>query len=127
MRERDQPTDETGIDSGAAHDGQSRRAYMGFVVGSVGVAPEGGRLALAESMLESSSQSTVGGYGEGGYGEGEYGGSSPEICNYTDQNGILNTSGLLNAIDDWRDNTLDTGLLIDVINAWRETGAVAEC
>ena len=39
---------------------------------------------------------------------------------YTDEEGSTNTGNLRDAIDDWRDNQIETDLLRDVIDAWRE-------
>lgn len=41
------------------------------------------------------------------------------VVTYTDENGTVQTDGLLDAIDDWRGEDVDTGLLLDVIDVWR--------
>ncbi|MFC6720682.1 GLUG motif-containing protein [Halobacteriaceae archaeon SHR40] len=38
---------------------------------------------------------------------------------YTNENNVVDTSGLLDAINDWRSAQIDTALLLDVIDAWR--------
>ncbi|WP_255192863.1 right-handed parallel beta-helix repeat-containing protein [Natronobeatus ordinarius] len=44
---------------------------------------------------------------------------SGSIADYTDDDGVVDTSGLRDAIDDWRNGDADTDLLRDVIDAWR--------
>jgi len=68
------------------------------------------------------------GYGEGGFGEGGYGGGVTDpVCAYTDEDGVVDTNGLLDAIDDWRSDDIDTGLLLDVIDGWRSDDPVEGC
>ncbi|WP_431358747.1 PKD domain-containing protein [Halovenus amylolytica] len=43
----------------------------------------------------------------------------PSLEDYTNENNVVDTSGLLDAIDDWRSAQIDTALLLDVIDAWR--------
>ncbi|TYL38204.1 hypothetical protein CV102_13475 [Natronococcus pandeyae] len=43
----------------------------------------------------------------------------------SDDEGIVQTSGLRTGIDDWRTAEIDTGLLRNVIDAWRSSGPVA--
>lgn len=43
----------------------------------------------------------------------------PSVADYTDDDGIVDTNGLRDAIDDWRSEEIDTDLLRDVIDAWR--------
>ncbi len=45
--------------------------------------------------------------------------TSPSIEDYTNKNDVVDTSGLRDAIDDWRTNEIGTDLLRDVISAWR--------
>jgi len=56
---------------------------------------------------------------EGDYpelGEGE-----PSVSDYADsESGKVETSGLLDAISDWRDDDIGTDLLLDVVSAWRD-------
>lgn len=52
--------------------------------------------------------------------EPESGGSNePEIADYTSDGSIVETSGLLEAIEDWRSDEIGTTLLLNVIEAWR--------
>lgn len=44
---------------------------------------------------------------------------TPEIKDYVDDDGVVRTTGLVEAIDDWRAGEAGTDLLIDVIDAWR--------
>jgi hypothetical protein len=46
------------------------------------------------------------------------------INDYANQEGIVNTAGLIQAIGDWRNGDVDTGVLLDVINAWRSNEPV---
>ena len=41
------------------------------------------------------------------------------VVTYADEDGVVETDGLLDAISDWRGDDIDTDLLLDVINAWR--------
>ena len=41
------------------------------------------------------------------------------VADYADENGIVTTFGLFDAIEDWRENLIETQLLLDVIAAWR--------
>jgi len=41
------------------------------------------------------------------------------LSDYANEQGVVDTEGLRNAIDDWRANEIGTGLLRDVISAWR--------
>ena len=43
----------------------------------------------------------------------------PGLATYADEDGVVETDGLLDAISDWRGDDIDTDLLLDVINAWR--------
>ncbi|WP_255192313.1 S8 family serine peptidase [Natronobeatus ordinarius] len=49
-----------------------------------------------------------------------------ELAQYADEDGIIATDGLRNAIDDWRDGEIETDLLRDVIDAWRSGENVVE-
>jgi hypothetical protein len=44
--------------------------------------------------------------------------SSP-TAPYANESGIVDTPGLLDAIDHWRNDVIDTATLLDVIDAWR--------
>jgi len=44
---------------------------------------------------------------------------SPSVKDYTDENDVVQTTGLREAIEDWRSSEIDTGLLRDVIDFWR--------
>ena len=48
----------------------------------------------------------------------------PGLATYANENGVVDTGGLLDAIGDWRGNDIDTSLLLDVINAWRSGESV---
>lgn len=125
MSELDTETADRDDESGAV----SRRTYLGLVTtASAGTASYSGVAAGATSPANSTS-STTQGYGLGGYGEGGYGGVAQQtgVCSYTDNNKNIDTSGLLDAINDWRDNKIGTSVLIDVINGWRQQGPVSGC
>lgn len=47
------------------------------------------------------------------------------ISDYTNSNNIVDTPGLLAAIDDWRANKINVTLLLKVIDAWRSGDSVA--
>jgi len=60
------------------------------------------------------------GYGAGGYGEGPYGDPTDSpLAEYANDDGIVDTDGLREAIDDWRADEIDTDLLRAAIDAWR--------
>ena len=50
--------------------------------------------------------------------------SAPAPADYANQNGTIETTGLRNAIDDWRAGNIQTGLLRDVIDYWRSGESV---
>jgi hypothetical protein len=52
----------------------------------------------------------------GAFAEGS---ADASIEDYADDENIVRTEGLRDAIDDWRAGDIDTGLLRDVIDAWR--------
>ncbi|MEF8812556.1 MAG: PPC domain-containing protein [Halovenus sp.] len=41
------------------------------------------------------------------------------LARYANEEGVVDTEGLRDAIDDWRSDEIDTGLLRDAIGAWR--------
>lgn len=45
--------------------------------------------------------------------------SEPDITDYTNEEGTVDTDGLRDAVDDWRAGDIDTELLRDVVDAWR--------
>lgn len=45
--------------------------------------------------------------------------TEPSVSDYTNSEGIVETSGLLTAIGDWRNDEIGTDLLLDTIAAWR--------
>jgi len=62
---------------------------------------------------------TPGGGGGSTPTPGGGGGSFSPCDNYDCDNGNVTTTGLVDAVGDWRDGNLDTTDLIDVINSWR--------
>jgi hypothetical protein len=46
------------------------------------------------------------------------------VADYADENGIVTTLGLFDAIEDWREDLIETRLFFDVIDAWRSDGPV---
>ncbi len=46
------------------------------------------------------------------------------LATYANESGIINNSGLLTAVDDWRDDRINTFLLFDVVDAWRSGALV---
>jgi hypothetical protein len=41
------------------------------------------------------------------------------VADYADENRIVTTFGLFDAVEDWREDLIETRLLLDVIDAWR--------
>jgi hypothetical protein len=50
---------------------------------------------------------------------------SPDPAVYANENGVVDTLGLLRAIDDWRDGIVDIDLLFTVIDYWRSGDPVS--
>jgi len=48
------------------------------------------------------------------------------LATYANESGIINTSGLLAAVGDWRDDTVNTFLMFDVVDAWRSGAPVTD-
>jgi len=46
------------------------------------------------------------------------------VADYANENGNVTTFGLFDAVDDWRQDLIETRLLFDVINAWRSDDPV---
>lgn len=45
-----------------------------------------------------------------------------EVSDYADENGVVQTSGLRDAVSDWQAELIDSDLLVDIIQAW-QTGS----
>lgn len=64
-------------------------------------------------------------YGEGGYGDAGYGGASSDadvdsaVAEYANEEGVIDTPGVLEAIADWRAGELDTDQLDEAVAYWR--------
>ncbi|MFC6720691.1 hypothetical protein [Halobacteriaceae bacterium SHR40] len=43
----------------------------------------------------------------------------PDVGEYTDQDGVIDTDGLRNAVADWQAGDIDTDLLREVVTAWQ--------
>ena len=80
-----------------------------------------GRAAVALLALALFGALLVGAVGSASAGtdQGVVTSDSGSIADYTDDDGVVDTSGLRDAIDDWRSGDADTDLLRDVIDAWR--------
>lgn len=138
---------ESGTD-GTTH--PTRRTYMKLVGGSLSVSGASATAAASAGAVEGNAASTdtVGGdvasegtatsdvdpsetigYGIGGYGDGLYGGDtdSPAICLYTTDEGRVEVDGLREAIDDWREETLEAEQLREVISAWHSGDSIPDC
>jgi len=50
---------------------------------------------------------------------------SPSAGDYANQDGVIETDGLRDGIDDWRSGDIDTTLLRDVIGFWRSSEVVS--
>lgn len=59
----------------------------------------------------------IGGRGDVGDPDNEHDERSLE--DYANEDGYIDTDGLVRAIQDWRDGVIQTGLLLDVIHYWR--------
>jgi hypothetical protein len=47
------------------------------------------------------------------------------VGTYANEDGIVRTSGVFAALNDWRDDTVDSDLVLDVVDAWRSENSVA--
>jgi len=47
------------------------------------------------------------------------------VGTYANEDGIVRTSGVFAALNDWRDDTVDSDLVLDVVGAWRSENSVA--
>lgn len=52
---------------------------------------------------------------------------TPFICNYVNPQDRVDIPGLLDGIDDWRNETIGTVQLLDVIDVWRSDDPVSTC
>ena len=86
----------------------TRRTFFGLTGALVGTAGIG-----------SATETAVGGYGTGGFGEGGFGiGGERSVDFYADDDGIVRSDGVTDAIADWESGVITTSLLLEVINAW---------
>ena len=86
----------------------TRRTFFGLTGALVGTAGVG-----------SANETAVGGYGVGGFGEGGFGiGEERSVDFYADDDGIVRSGGVTDAIADWESGVITTSLLLEVINAW---------
>lgn len=87
----------------------TRRTFFGLTGALVGTAGIG-----------SANDTAVGGYGTDGFGEGGFGiGGERSVDFYADDDGIVRSGGVTNAIADWEGGAITTSLLLEVINAWQ--------
>jgi hypothetical protein len=54
-----------------------------------------------------------------GEGDIEEGSPMPSLGDYANEDGVVNTDGLRDAVADWRSGEIDADLLRKVVNAWR--------
>lgn len=52
---------------------------------------------------------------------------APAVCDYAGPQGDVDTSGLLDAIDDWRQGEIDASVLLEAIDGWRSATPVEGC
>ncbi len=52
------------------------------------------------------------------------GAGSQSLIKYADTNGVVGTDGLLLAINDWRNDEIETSHLLDAVNAWRTSNPI---
>lgn len=128
----------------------TRRTYMKLVGGSLSISGGSATAVASAGAVEESAASagavaedaasagtaTSGvdpsgavGYGLSGYGDGPYGGDADlsGVCTYTTDDGRVETDGLRDAIDDWREDVIEKGLLRDVMAAWHSGDSIPEC
>lgn len=104
----------------------TRRSFVGGLGGLVV-----GTAAVDDVAANDADDAGSLGYGAGGYGGPAYGGEEnsatgePSLSDYTDEEGVVQTDGLIDAIADWRADDLDSTELLDVIAAWRQGDTVA--
>lgn len=92
-----------------------------------GQTPEGGRIddSIEGEITEGETQTVAATVPESEDDEGEASADGPTLFDYTDNNGVVDTANLREAIDEWRNGEARTKLLRDVIDAWRSGEPVA--
>jgi hypothetical protein len=98
-----------------------------YSVKVAGQTPTGGRVndSIAGTITEGETRTLAATIPES---EDEAGGIAPSalpLGNYANEDGIIKTDGLLDAIADWRTDDIETPLLVDVIDAWRSDTPVS--
>ena len=87
----------------------TRRAFLALA----------GVLAFDTGAGSASAADTTG-YGVGDFGEGGFGiGGYRTVEYYADNDGVVRSDGISEAINDWENGVIDMSLLLDVIGAWR--------
>lgn len=115
-----------GSPDGLRRTATTRRSFVGGLGGLVV-----GTAAVDDVAANDADDAGSLGYGAGGYGGPTYGGDEndatgePSLSDYTDEEGVVQTDGLIDAIADWRAADLDSTELLDVITAWRQGDALA--
>ena len=82
---------------------------------------------MVSTGVGSASETAVEGYGVGGFGEGGFGiGGERAVDFYADEDGIVRSGGVTDAIADWQSGVITTSLLLEVIDAWNSGDVVGE-
>jgi len=92
-----------------------------------GQAPEGGRIddSVEGEITEGETQTVAAIVPESEDDEGKASADEPTLFDYTNNNDVVDTANLREAIDEWRNGEAGTKLLQDVIDAWRSGDPVA--
>ncbi len=103
----------------------SRRSFVGGVGTTVGLSSIGtGVVAGTDDEIDD-----YVGFGDGDFGAGGFGGIAPVtesgLAAYASEDGIIETPGLRDAVDDWRVGDIETELLRDVVSYWRSGESVS--
>jgi len=92
-----------------------------------GQTPEGGRIndSIEGEITEGETQTVAATVPESEDDEGKASADEPTLFDYTNNNDVVDTANLREAIDEWRNGEAGTKLLQDVIDAWRSGDPVA--
>lgn len=118
----DQPAEDVGVTVKLSEDGDNQQsATIGTLEGGEVTSEEWVEISGTETVIVSVESSNGGSDGsETAIIVEEPKSDEPTFPDYADEEtGVVETEGLREAIDDWREDDIGTGLLREVIDAWR--------
>ena len=92
-----------------------------------GQTPEGGRIddSIEGEITEGETQTVAATVPESEDDEGKASADEPTLFDYTNNNDVVDTANLREAINEWQNDEAETKLLRDVIDAWRSGDPIA--